>query len=240
VSVTRHRRELWLYRIGLLTLLLAWVWQRFGIELRFWWRNGEHWEFWLAPGLALAIASLVRRPRSSRGFAAGLGLLLLGYVGHLLTAPYDAHHVHTTDQECRQILKSLAMEALVYAMDHDGRLPSGLPDEWLASHSSRKWATLRGCPARRGQPRPYVMNPYLGGRSVEALPDELRRRTVMLYESVDGVTVAYPHDGMTCVAFANGLVEWFPRDRLDVIWNPWEPPAADPTAPRLPGSEWPR
>lgn len=232
-----HRAtEKWIYRVTILACLGAWVWQHHGLELRFWWRNESHAPLWLIPGaVAVAWAVLRRRP-SSRALAVGLSLLAIGGAAPSLLASRESGCGQATvDQRCAAYLKHVSLACRTSAGDHDGRLPTGGQTAWpLAIQPyARGWAPFR-CPASAAADQAaampsssYVLNPYLLGRRLADLPPSLRARTVLLYESDDRLSVAYRHGGMTCVAFADGTVRWFPQGRLQAVWNPWEPAASE-------------
>lgn len=50
----------------------------------------------------------------------------------------------------------------------------------------------------------FILSPKVAGKSLESIANP--SQTVLLFESTDGKTAAYPHDGYGYVAYVDGLV----------------------------------
>jgi prepilin-type processing-associated H-X9-DG protein len=186
-------------------------------------------------GLALGIVGLVRINKSE-GRLSGNGLAIAGivtscifvlfipvYAAMLLPALAKAKAKAQTIS-CVNNLKQLELAALLYAGDHDDRLP--------ATHWCDATATYLGtpralvCPAHELVDCGYAFNSNLLGRSIgDVAPD-----TVMFFESDAGRNATggsllliqqSRHGNVFNVGFADGSVRQVPESQLTSLrWNP--------------------
>lgn len=192
-------------------------------------------------GLVLGIVALVKINKS-QGRLSGGGLAIAGIAVSgilLLVAPITAAMLlpalakaksRAEHIQCVNHVKQLAVSVMLYANDHDGRLPDA--DRWcdqvqvyLGNTSQSVLLCPAGNPADRCH---YALNAELSGAELNRISSPAQ--TVLFVETEGGWNtsggpelLAKPsrHRGPRVVGFADGHVEMVPASRLSNLrWTP--------------------
>jgi len=113
-----------------------------------------------------------------------LGLGVIAVAGSILFPAISAARRTARAATCRSRARQLSAAILMYAFDHDDRLPlaGNWSDAVIGHESSRAMRKLWICPATGSQPG-YAFYAPLGGRSVQAMSEHELSTTPMLFEA---------------------------------------------------------
>jgi len=149
---------------------------------------------------------------------------ILLYLATLAAYPNELKKSRARDEARRTVcvanIKQLAVAAIIFAQQHDGKLtfPAAGYKESLMPYTKSALAFL--CPAKEDFEESYSFNSKLLGIDLEAIaaPAEV----VMFYEGKDGVLDFQHTNGLfTTVAFADGHVKLISAEQAKKLrWNP--------------------
>ncbi len=190
-------------------------------------------------GLGLGIGSMVRISRSG-GALRGQGLALAGTIvsgivllmvpielGMLLPALSKAK-TKAGGVQCMNNMKQLALGLVMYAGDHDNRLPQGT--NWCEAiqpylGGTQVFKCVNGDPTQRSH---YAFNARLSGMDIRKIPSPAQ--TVLIFETDGGWDVSGGpeallqkprHNRAVGLAFVDGHAEISMPQRLPTLrWNP--------------------
>jgi prepilin-type processing-associated H-X9-DG protein len=189
-------------------------------------------------GLVLGILALVGINRS-QGRLGGRGLAVAGVVlsglflafqvlilPALLLPVFAQAREKARTQVCQSNLKQLAMGALMFAQDHNEKLPAA--GNWCDNLSSyTKNPLIFRCPTVGGSSQcHYALNARLSQRSLATIRSP--STTVLFFEAEGGWNVSgsaqdavFRHAGGGNIAFADGSVRWMrPEEAQGLNWEP--------------------
>ncbi len=115
---------------------------------------------------------------------------------------------------CESNLKQIGLAALMYAQDHDQRLPF-TPTARTLLNPYIKNDLIWQCPSNQGGG--YAMNPTLSGANLAtvAQPSE----TVLFYEVDASGQPIFPHNEGADVCFVDGHVKWFNQENARSLYS---------------------
>lgn len=157
----------------------------------------------------LGIIALVQI-RKSQGRQSGTGLavtgivlpLVVGLFGLILMAlmfpVFDKARGQALEASCQSNLKQLALAAMQYAQDYDEIYPSADFETELQPYLYSE--TVFECPAGGG----YAINPDIVRKPLRDVANPAE--TTLFFETEDGSTPSFPHQGSMNIAWADGHV----------------------------------
>ncbi len=154
---------------------------------RRWQILGCEWLFWLVAAMTLVLA-----------FAAFFYPIL---------ARHGLHNPPSPASRCMMNLKQVANGTLIYAHDHDERLPP------LSRWNDRVYPYVNNedlfkCPLdRTGADLSYGMNPGLSAVQIADFPEDVQPETVLFYEGTGQIVIERHNDGAN-YAFLDRHVKW--------------------------------
>ncbi len=101
---------------------------------------------------------------------------------------------------CQFQMQMVATTITQYAAENGGKLPKSTAEVTTTM-------TAMGLPSSTFECKSgtkFILSPKVAGKSIESIANP--SQTVLLFESTDGKTAAYPHDGYGYVAYVDGLV----------------------------------
>lgn len=162
-------------------------------------------------------------------------LCVAAVIAALLWGLGRAHAGQQTACMANQALLARALRT--YALDNDERLPPVEADwrrglmpildpraDTLLGLPSRYWA----CPSVTSTVF-YERNAALSSRRLAEIPEGEQAHVIAVWESQDGVSVAYPHPGGSVYGFVDGHARAYDRDAdASLLWSPRQPGRAEP------------
>jgi len=178
-----------------------------------------------ASGMAdVADASAPRMRKSMMGETVGSG------AGGLAHEAPDAG-AKADQSQCMSNLKQLSLAVLMYVQDYDERFPRAGADWADLIEPYMKNRSLLKCPADLEEPS-YQLNESLRGRSMSEVV--FPSSAVLFFESDDGKTTVYRHNGGSVIALADGHVKWYKEGGEEALWWDIDEPYDAPPIPEEP------